>query len=112
MLLPLLMPLLLTEAVSVSSKSKASATSSAVVLNNDLVDLSNVEDCLPILQSIWECKHVVKDGSSWTCGWCGITARPPHSQRALCHLLKIKGNKIRLCSAKIPKEFLTAYRNL
>ena len=99
-------------AVSGSSSSKASATSSAVVSKNNVVDLSNVESCLPSLISVWECKYVTKSVGCWTCGWCGLTARPNHSQRALAHLLKIKGNKIRLCSAIIPEENLAAYRQL
>lgn len=65
-----------------------------------------------MLKTIWNCQFVTKNQGSWTCGWCGITFNPDHSKRAVCHLLKIPGNKIRACSATISPENHAAYQVL
>ena len=84
------------------------------------------DEKLPPLQSIWECPMINRssidiDGKSisgWTCGWCPSDDGNPqffksvNATKALCHVLKVRGQDIRLCRGEIPDRNVAQYRSL
>ena len=59
-----------------------------------------------------------KSVSGWTCGWCPSEDGTPqffksvNATKALCHVLKVKGQDIRLCRGVIPDQNVAQYWNL
>jgi hypothetical protein len=99
------------------------------MMNNDI--LENVgedegDEQLPPLATIWECPMINRtsidsDGKSisgWTCGWCPSDDGNPqffksvNATKALCHVLNVRGQDIRLCRGDIPDKNVAQYRAL
>ena len=86
---------------------------------------------LPVkpLNSIWDCEHLCivmqenefgKTVSGWTCAYCPrsgnvggyIFRKTVNATKALCHVLKLRGNAVGTCKGTIPYSKKRAYKAL
>ena len=101
----------LTENSTMSSITRASKGKKIT----DLTDDSTVEpnEDLTNRLMIWNDKHVkLLDDGGWKCLWCKKIFKFWHATRALCHLLKLKGNHVAICKAIIPVANLEHYHSM